>query len=49
LTHHEKYEAKTQAMESIFEYIELFFDRERKHSTLGYKTPAEYKLLRKTA
>ena len=49
LTHHEKYETKTQAMESIFEYIELFFNRKRKHSTLGYKTPVEYKLLRKAA
>ena len=49
LTHHEKYETKTQAMESIFEYIELFFNRKRKHSTLGYETPVEYKLLRKAA
>jgi len=49
LTHHEKYESRAQVRQSIFEYIELFFNRERKHSTLGDKTPIEYKLLRQAA
>ena len=26
----------------IFEYIEVFYNRKRLHSTLGYKSPAEY-------
>lgn len=49
LTHHERYQTKRAARQSVFEYIEHFFNRERKHSTLGYKTPVEYKMLRKAA
>ncbi len=26
----------------IFEYIEVFYNRQRRHSTLGYHSPAEY-------
>ena len=26
---------------AIFEYIEVFYNRQRSHSTLGYKTPLE--------
>ncbi|HYQ45469.1 MAG TPA: IS3 family transposase, partial [Polyangiaceae bacterium] len=26
---------------AIFEYIEVFYNRQRLHSTLGYKTPHE--------
>jgi len=49
LTHHEKYQTKIQARQSLFEYIELFFNRKRIHSALGYKTPVEYKMLGKAA
>ncbi|HUX22436.1 MAG TPA: IS3 family transposase, partial [Spirochaetia bacterium] len=31
-----------QAQEEIFEYIEIFYNRERLHSTLGYLSPAEF-------
>ena len=31
-----------EARQSLFEYIEVFYNRERKHSTLGYKSPVEY-------
>jgi transposase InsO family protein len=27
---------------SLFEYIEIFYNRERKHSTLGYLSPFEF-------
>ncbi|MFM8273331.1 MAG: IS3 family transposase, partial [Gemmata sp.] len=27
---------------SIFEYIEAFYNRVRRHSSLGYVSPAEY-------
>ncbi|HKB01736.1 MAG TPA: IS3 family transposase, partial [Gemmataceae bacterium] len=27
---------------SIFEYIEVFYNRQRRHSKLGFQSPAEY-------
>ena len=27
---------------AIFEYIEAFYNRQRRHSTLGYRSPAAY-------
>jgi transposase InsO family protein len=33
---------KAQARLAIFEYIEVFYNRHRLHSTLGYRPPAEY-------
>ena len=30
------------ARSAIFEYIEIFYNRQRLHSALGYKTPVEY-------
>src|SRR5438445_10577184 len=41
LIHHEDYATRAQAKASIFEYIEVFYNRERRHSTLGYQTPAD--------
>lgn len=32
----ERYETREQAMRSIFEYVEVFYNRQRRHSTLGY-------------
>ncbi len=42
LTHHEDYATRAEAKASIFEYIEIFYNRQRRHSTLGYVSPAEY-------
>lgn len=33
------YETREQAKQSIFEYIEVFYNRKRRHSTLGYLSP----------
>lgn len=33
---------KQAAREAVFEYIEVFYNRQRLHSSLGYKTPVEY-------
>jgi transposase InsO family protein len=42
LVHHEDYATRDQAKASIFEYIEAFYNRARRHSSLGYVAPAEY-------
>jgi len=41
----ERYKTRDEARESIFEYIEIFYNRVRKHSALEYKSPAEYEEL----
>lgn len=35
----EHYETREQAKQSIFEWIEIFYNRQRRHSTLGYVAP----------
>ena len=42
LTHHEDYHTRAQAKASIVEYIEMFYNPKRRHSSLGYLSPAEY-------
>ena len=42
LTHHESYATREEARRSLFEYIEVFYNRARLHSTLGYMSPADY-------
>ena len=38
----QKYQTRKDARLSIFEYIEVFYNRTRKHSALGYKSPEQY-------
>ena len=35
---------RTQARSEIFEYIELFYNRQRRHLALGYLCPNEFEL-----
>jgi len=42
LVYGEKYLTRKEARLSIFEYIEVFYNRIRKHSALGYKSPVQY-------
>ena len=42
LVYGEKYLTRRDARLSIFEYIEVFYNRIRKHSSLGYKSPLQY-------
>ncbi len=42
LTHHRRYQTREEARRDIFEYIEVFYNRQRLHSSLGYKSPAEF-------
>jgi putative transposase len=31
-----------EAKRDLFEYLEVWYNRRRRHSALGYKSPAEY-------
>ncbi len=42
LIHQERYETRLAARLSIFEYIEVFYNRQRLHSTLGYLSPEQF-------
>lgn len=45
LVHGERYRTRQEARLSIFEYVEVFYNRQRKHSALGYKSPEQYERL----
>ena len=42
LVHDEDYATREEARASIFEYVEVFYNRQRRHSTPGYVSPAQY-------
>ena len=42
LTHHLQFNTREEARTAIFEYIEVFYNRQRLHQTLGYLSPAEF-------
>lgn len=48
LVYHETFYTRAQANEKIFEYIEIFYNRQRIHSTNNYMSPSEFeeKMLR---
>lgn len=39
---HYRYLTREQARQSLFDYIEIFYNRQRRHSYLDYRTPFEY-------
>lgn len=41
LVHQRVYRGRAEAEADMFEYIEVFYNRVRLHSTIGYRTPAE--------
>lgn len=42
LVYHEHYATRDQARASIFEYVEVFYNRKRLHSSLGYRSPEAF-------
>ena len=42
LVHHETYATRAAARASLFDYIEVFYNRERRHSALGYVSPLAF-------
>ena len=45
LVHGERYRTRLEARLGIFEYVEIFYNRQRRHSALGYKSPQQYERL----
>ena len=41
LVHRTVFPTRSRARQAIAEYIEVFYNRQRLHSGLGYKTPLE--------
>jgi putative transposase len=46
LVHHEDYQTRAEARASIIAYIEMFYNPKRRHSSLGYLSPADYEKTR---
>jgi len=49
LVHHCDYKTRIDARASIFEYIEVFYNRQRSHSVNGYEAPLVYESMQKVA
>jgi len=41
LVHRQRFKTRAQAKAAIFEYIEVFYNRQRRHSGVGYQTPQQ--------
>ncbi|RLB65605.1 MAG: IS3 family transposase [Deltaproteobacteria bacterium] len=42
LLDHREFKTRDEARTAVFDYIEAFYNRERRHSYLGYRSPADY-------
>ena len=42
LVYGQKFLTREDAKIKIFEYIEMFYNRERRHSSLGYQSPEDF-------
>ncbi len=47
LIYHDSFKTRKEAMRAIFEYIEVFYNRERIHSTNNYLSPVDYEIQHK--
>jgi len=45
----ERFDSYASAKENLFDYIEVFYNRQRRHSSLDYVSPAEYEKNRRAA
>ena len=42
MVYHENFQTKSQAKLAVFEFIEVWYNRKRRHSSLGHLTPLEF-------
>jgi putative transposase len=42
LVHHKSFQAREEARTAIFEYIEVFYNRQRRHQSLDFMSPVDY-------
>lgn len=49
LVHHCNFETRDEARAAIFEYIEVFYNRQRLHSSNGYEAPLVFEMMQKAA
>lgn len=42
LVREQRFKTREEARSVLFEYIEVFYNRKRRHSSLGYLSPVEY-------
>jgi len=48
LLNRRRWKTRVELANAIFDYIEIFHNRQRRHSSLGYRTPNEFELLNDT-
>jgi transposase InsO family protein len=46
LVHRHRFATRSEAHRAIFEYIEVFYNRERLHSSLGYQSPVDFETMK---
>ena len=39
--HEARFRTRAEARAAVFDYVEILYNRQRLHSALGYRTPAE--------
>ena len=44
LLNRRRWKTRVELANAIFEYIEIFYNRQRRHSSLGYRTPIEFEI-----
>ena len=42
LIYRNRFKTKAEAQKAIFEYIEVWYNRKRIHSSIGYMTPVQF-------
>ncbi|HWT49426.1 MAG TPA: integrase core domain-containing protein [Mycobacterium sp.] len=48
LLNRKRWKTRIELANAIFDYLEIFHNRQRRHSALGMRTPIEFELLHQT-